>query len=90
MPSHDEVDETEFDAQQSAIVSDNLAFLQGLQCFWNPWKCWNSFLKVKGPWVRYDTRCYFNVRSKANLSQLKLIYRTEVSVLENVWDLSEF
>jgi len=29
--------------------------------------------------IRYDTRCYFNVRSKANMSQLavSLIYRTE-------------
>jgi len=30
--------------------------------------------------IRYDTRCYFNVRSKADLSQLNqvsLIYRTE-------------
>ena len=26
--------------------------------------------------LRYDTRCYFNVRSKANTSQLNL-YRTE-------------
>jgi len=29
-------------------------------------------------WLRYDnTRCYFNVRSKANMSQLDLGYRTE-------------
>ena len=26
--------------------------------------------------IRYDTRCYFNVRSKANMSQLNL-YRKE-------------
>ena len=34
--------------------------------------------------IRYDTRCYFNVRSKADISQLNLphtteIYRTEMS-----------
>jgi len=23
-------------------------------------------------WLRYDTRCYFNVHSKANMSQLNL------------------
>ena len=23
-------------------------------------------------WLRYDTRCYFNVRSKANMSRLNL------------------
>ena len=28
--------------------------------------------------LRYDTRCYFNVRSKADISQaVSLIYRTE-------------
>jgi len=26
--------------------------------------------------IRYDTRCYFNVRSKADVSQLNLAYRT--------------
>jgi len=34
--------------------------------------------------VRYDTRCYFNVRSKADISQLNLphgndLYRSQVS-----------
>ena len=38
--------------------------------------------------VRYDTRCYFNVRSKADISRLNLphgilIYRTELWKLEN-------
>jgi len=27
--------------------------------------------------VRYDTRCYFNVRSKANMSQLNLLHGTD-------------
>jgi len=26
--------------------------------------------------IRYDTRCYFNVRSKANMSQLNLLHGT--------------
>ena len=29
-----------------------------------------------GTTIRYDTRCYFNVRSKANISQLNLLYET--------------
>jgi len=38
--------------------------------------------KYKKITIRYDTRCYFNVRSKADISQLNLphgslIYRTE-------------
>jgi len=28
-------------------------------------------------WLRYDTRCYFNVRSKANMSQLNLPHGTD-------------
>ena len=27
--------------------------------------------------IRYDTRCYFNVRSKANMSQLNLPHGTD-------------
>ena len=27
--------------------------------------------------IRYDTRCYFNVRSKANISQLNLPHGTD-------------
>jgi len=27
--------------------------------------------------VRYDTRCYFNVHSKANMSQLNLLHGTD-------------
>jgi len=34
---------------------------------------WNSLPRH----IRYDTRCYINVRSKANMSQLNLGYRTE-------------
>ena len=30
------------------------------------------------PTIRYDTRCYFNVRSKSDMSQLNL-YRTETT-----------
>ena len=30
--------------------------------------------------IRYDTRCYFNVRSKADISQLSVIYRKEPKV----------
>ena len=30
-----------------------------------------------GPWLRYDTRCYFNVRSKADISQLNLPHGTD-------------
>jgi len=39
--------------------------------------------------IRYDTRCYFNVRSKADISQLNLphgslIYRTNTNYDPNV------
>jgi len=27
--------------------------------------------------IRYDTRCYFNVRSKADISQLNLLHGTD-------------
>ena len=30
--------------------------------------------------IRYDTRCYFNVRSKANMSQLNLPHGTDNSI----------
>ena len=30
--------------------------------------------------IRYDTRCYFNVRSKANMSQLNLPHGYTISV----------
>ena len=32
---------------------------------------------VFGAWIRYDTRCYFNVRSKADISQLNLPHGTD-------------
>ena len=36
-------------------------------------------------WIRYDTRCYFNVRSKADISQLNLPHGTmEVAMVEAV------
>ena len=33
--------------------------------------------QVRYDTIRYDTRCYFNVRSKANMSQLNLPHGTE-------------
>jgi len=44
------------------------------------------FTKHKIGTIRYDTRCYFNVRSKADISQLNLpheslIYRTVAALL---------
>ena len=52
-------------------------------CIWTPNMvrhniCWHNYAVE----IRYDTRCYFNVRSKADISQLNLphgslIYRTE-------------
>jgi len=32
---------------------------------------------------RYDTRCYFNVRSKADMSQLNLPHGTDNKTVEN-------
>ena len=34
-----------------------------------------------GPTIRYDTRCYFNVRSKADMSQLNLPHGTDDRML---------
>jgi len=45
--------------------------------------CWRSpdpLAAFKGPTskgIRYDTRCYINVRSKANMSQLNLPHATD-------------
>ena len=36
---------------------------------------WEGLQKKQDLSLEYDTRCYFNVRSKADISQL--IYRTE-------------
>jgi len=36
-----------------------------------------SWLKCSFHTIRYDTRCYFNVRSKANMSQLNLPHGTD-------------
>ena len=33
--------------------------------------------------TRYDARCYFNVRSKADMSQLKLPHRTNNQKVKN-------
>ena len=33
--------------------------------------------------LRYDTRCYFNVRSKAGMNQLNLLHGTESFTLSN-------
>ena len=34
-------------------------------------------VKVGENFIRYDTRCYFNVRLKANMSQLNLLHGTD-------------
>jgi len=34
------------------------------------------FLSVRYDTIRYDTRCHFNVRSKANIIQLNLLHGT--------------
>ena len=40
-------------------------------------------IQAHGPTViRYDTRCYFNVRSKADISQLNLPHGTDLSYLK--------
>ena len=33
--------------------------------------------KLQGPRVGYDTRCYFNVRSKADMSRLNLPHEND-------------
>jgi len=33
--------------------------------------------------IRYDTRCYFNVQSKADISQLNLPHGTDNEKVEN-------
>jgi len=46
-------------------------------CFWDTEK---TLLAGKLEWsviIRYDTRCYFNVRSKADMGQLNLPRRTD-------------
>ena len=35
-----------------------------------------AVVKFLSPKLRYDTRCYFNVRSKADMSQLNLTHGT--------------
>ena len=44
-------------------------------------KCIGSLKCHKAPYldntIRYDTRCYFNVRSKADISQLNLPHGTD-------------
>jgi len=39
--------------------------------------------------IRYDTRCYFNVRSKADISQLNLPHGTKRSLEVIAVDLGE-
>jgi len=36
-----------------------------------------SSLENRYDTIRYDTRCYFNVRSKADISQLNLLHGTD-------------
>jgi len=36
-----------------------------------------EYLSVRYDTIRYDTRCYFNVRSKADMSQLNLPHGTD-------------
>jgi len=35
------------------------------------------FFLILGQTIRYDTRCYFNVRAKADISQLNLPHGTD-------------
>ena len=46
--------------------------------FWSRfvWCQWIIWRKTLYDTIRYDTRCYFNVRSKANMSQLNLPHGT--------------
>jgi len=37
----------------------------------------NKLVNNKYDMIRYDTRCYINVRSKANMSQLNLPHATD-------------
>jgi len=53
------------------------------------------FIYYNYPTVRYDTRCYFNVRSKADVSQLNLPHvKYEAKVLSRVsggeWGVVDF
>ena len=57
----------------------------------DPWIAFDGPLQARGPetakarsstvvayvTIRYDTRCYFDVRSKANMSQLNLTHGTD-------------
>ena len=47
------------------FVCHSLCFRTGIWYFWTKW-------------IRYDTRCYFNVRSKADISQLNLPHGIEL------------
>ena len=38
---------------------------------------WVAEIKYVWYTIRYDTRCYFNVRSKADISQLNLLHGTD-------------
>ena len=41
------------------------------------WSCLQAGCLSYRPTIRYDTRCYFNVRSKADISQLNLPHGTD-------------
>ena len=40
-------------------------------------QCWSVLWAKSYDTIRYDTRCYFNVRSKADISQLNLPHGTD-------------
>jgi len=58
-------------AQFAAEVTNRFSALQAAQNQVTPEDLWN------GTKTRYDTRCYFNVRSKADISQLNLPHGTD-------------
>jgi len=58
-------------------VKFNLSFLVVIRVFYElgPPAC--EEIGMTTTRIRYDTRCYFNVRSKADISQLNLPHRTD-------------
>jgi len=53
-------------------------FVQNMNTLFNPlFGAEMNILQSSGVTIRYDTRCYFNVRSKADISQLNLPHGTD-------------
>ena len=70
-------------SRSSVETSGRIELVLGIQAFFNLSYTMFFLGKLGTGIYNYDTRCYFNVRSKADMSQLNLPHETNNLTVEN-------